>query len=244
MSETTVHLLRHGEVFNPEGILYGRAPGFRLSDRGMAMAERVADRIGDRDITHVVASPLERAQQTAAPLAAARGVEVHTEPRVIESTNIFEGRPFSVGDGVLKRPSAWKHLWNPFKPSWGEPYREIADRMWAAVLDARAVAEGHEALIVSHQLPIWVCRLHAEGRRFVHDPRRRQCTLCSLTSFRFSGTELVGVGYAEPVGDMIPEAERRAAFSSGTGFTEPNDLNGQPGSAPRAEGSPRTEGDD
>ncbi|MBO9522457.1 MAG: histidine phosphatase family protein [Nocardioidaceae bacterium] len=233
MSQTTVHLLRHGEVYNPEGILYGRAPGFFLSDRGLAMAERVAERIGDRDISYVVASPLERAQQTAAPIAKARGVDVATDDRVIESENIFEGRPFSVGDGVLRRPSAWRHLWNPFKPSWGEPYGQIAARMWAGVMDARAAAEGHEAVIVSHQLPIWVCRLHAEKRRFLHDPRRRQCTLCSLTSFTFEGTELVSVGYAEPVGDMIPEAERRAAFSSGHGFTEPNDLDAQPGSQPR-----------
>ncbi len=231
---TTVHLLRHGEVYNPGGILYGRAPGFFLSDRGEAMAERVARRIGERDITHVVASPLERAQQTAAPLAAVRGVDVVVDERVIESSNIFEGRPFSVGDGVLRRPSAWRHLWNPLRPSWGEPYAQVAERMWAAVLDARAAAEGHEAVIVSHQLPIWICRLHAEGRRFWHDPRKRQCTLCSLTSMEFDGERLVGVSYSEPVGEMIPEAERRAAFSAGTGFQEPNDLAGQPGSQPGA----------
>lgn len=229
---TTVHLLRHGEVYNPGGILYGRAPGFFLSDRGMAMAERVAERIGGRDITHVVASPLERAQQTATPLAGIRGVGITTDERVIESSNIFEGRPFSVGDGVLRRPSAWRHLWNPLKPSWGEPYAEVAERMWAAVLDARDAAEGHEAVIVSHQLPIWICRLRAEGRRYWHDPRKRQCTLCSLTSMEFDGERLVGVSYSEPVGDMIPEAERRAAFSSGTGFEEPNDLAAQPGSQP------------
>ncbi|MCW2781128.1 MAG: histidine phosphatase family protein [Marmoricola sp.] len=212
---TTVHLLRHGEVHNPEGILYGRAPGFVLSTLGLKMADRVAERIGDRDITHVVASPLERAQQTAAPLAKARGVEVVVDERVIESTNIFEGKPFSVGDGVLRRPSAWKHLWNPVKPSWGEPYKEVAARVWAAVEDARDAAEGHEAVIVSHQLPIWITRLHAEHRRFLHDPRRRQCTLCSLTSFEFEGGKLVTVSYSEPAGDMIPIADRKAAFSAG-----------------------------
>lgn len=232
MTTTIVHVLRHGEVYNPQGILYGRAPGFHLSDRGLAMAERVAERIGHQDITHVVASPLERAQETAAPIAKARGVEIVTDDRVIESTNIFEGKPFSVGDGVLRRPSAWKYLWNPYKPSWGEPYAEVAARMWAAVEDARDAAAGHEAVIVSHQLPIWVLRLHAEKRRFLHDPRKRQCTLASLTSFTFTDGELVSVGYSEPAGDMIPEAERRAAFSSGTGFTEPNDLQAQPGSNP------------
>jgi broad specificity phosphatase PhoE len=230
MSTTVVHVLRHGEVYNPEGILYGRSPGFHLSDRGLAMAERVAERLGDRDITHVVASPLERAQETAGPIAKVRGVDITTDERVIESTNIFEGKPFSVGDGVLRRPSAWRHLWNPFRPSWGEPYATLAARMWAALEDARVAAEGHEAVIVSHQLPIWILRLHAEKRRYLHDPRKRQCTLCSLTSFTFTDGELVSVGYAEPAGDMIPEAERRAAFSAGTGFTAPNDLAAQPGS--------------
>jgi broad specificity phosphatase PhoE len=229
---TVVHLLRHGEVYNPQGILYGRAPGFVLSDRGQAMAERVAERIGDRDITHVVSSPLERAQQTAAPLARVRGVTPVLDERVIESTNVFEGKRFTVGESLIRRPSIWRHLVNPFRPSWGEPYTEVADRMWAAVEDARREAEGHEALIVSHQLPIWICRLRAAGRRFFHDPRRRQCTLCSVTSLTFDGDRLQTISYAEPAGDLIPIAQRRAAFSAGTGFEEPNDLGQQPGSNP------------
>jgi len=229
---TVVHLLRHGEVYNPQGILYGRASGFNLSDRGRAMAERVAERIGDRDITHIVSSPLERAQQTAAPLAAARGVTPVLDERVIESTNVFEGRPFTVGKGLFLRPSVWRHLVNPFRPSWGEPYAEVADRMWAAVQDAREAAAGHEAVIVSHQLPIWICRLRAEGRRYFHDPRRRQCTLCSVTSLTFDDDRLRTIGYSEPAGDLIPVAQRNATFSSGTGFEEPNDLAQQPGSNP------------
>jgi broad specificity phosphatase PhoE len=232
MTTTTVHLLRHGEVFNPEGILYGRAPGFKLSDRGLAMAARVAERIGDRDITHLVSSPLERAQQTAAPLAEARGLTPVIDERVIESTNIFEGKRFTVGQSLLRRPSMWRHLLNPFRPSWGEPYADVAARMWVAVEDARDAAAGHEAVIVSHQLPVWICRLHAEGRRFVHDPRRRQCTLCSLTSFTFDDDQVVTIGYSEPAGDLIPVAQRHATFSSGAGFQEPDDLAAQPGSNP------------
>ena len=218
--ETTVHLLRHGEVFNPEGILYGRANGFFLSERGLAMADRIADRLGGRDITVITASPLERAQQTAAPLAAVRGVEVGTDERLIESENYFAGKPFKIGSSLVCNPAAWLRLWNPVRPSWGEPYKIVAARMWAAVEDARAAAEGHEAVLVSHQLPIWIARLHAEKRAYFHDPRRRQCTLCSVTSLGFVGSELVTVGYSEPAGDMIPEADRRAAFSSG-GQSEP-----------------------
>ena len=212
---TTVHLLRHGEVHNPSGVLYGRMDGYHLSDRGKQMAQRVADTIADRDITHLVSSPLERAQETAAPLAAARGLEVRTDIRVIESANIFEGKPFALGDGVLRKPSAWRHLWNPFKPSWGEPYKELVARMLAAVYDARDAALGHEAVLVSHQLPIWITRLHVENRSFLHDPRRRQCTLCSLTSLTFEGDSLTTVRYSEPAADLIPAKDRTAPFSAG-----------------------------
>ena len=214
-SETTVHLLRHGEVHNPDGVLYGRRDGFHLSDLGVRMAERIAESLGQRDITHLRVSPLERAQETARPLAAARGLEIVTDERVIESTNVFEGKRFGVGDGALRKPSAWRHLWNPFKPSWGEPYKELSARMMAAVHDARDAARGHEAVIVSHQLPIWTTRLFVEGRSYLHDPRKRQCTLCSVTSLHFVGDELDRVSYSEPAGDLIPNRDKAAPFSAG-----------------------------
>lgn len=215
MAETIVHLLRHGEVFNPSGVLYGRLPDFHLSELGQAMAQRVADTIGDRDIVHLVASPLERAQETAAPLAAATGLPIVSDDRVIESENVFEGERLAGGAKVFRNPKYWRHLWNPIRPSWGEPYVEVADRMRRAVLAARKAAAGHEAVIVSHQLPIWIARLSAEGRSFVHDPRSRQCTICSLTSFHFDEERLTNVSYSEPAGDLIPLADRKANFSSG-----------------------------
>jgi broad specificity phosphatase PhoE len=179
------------------------------------MATRVADAIKDRDIVHLRSSPLERAQETAMPLSEARGLEIVTDERVIESTNVFEGESFGPGDGVLRRPRSWIHLWNPFRPSWGEPYTDIAARMMAAVEDVRDEARGHEAVIVSHQLPIWVTRLHVEKRWFVHDPRKRQCTLCSLTSLHFRDESLVQVSYSEPAGDLIPTRDKGAPFSAG-----------------------------
>ncbi|MFA6575993.1 MAG: histidine phosphatase family protein [Nocardioides sp.] len=213
--DTIVHLMRHGEVHNPEGVLYGRSDGYHLSDLGARMAEKVADSLKDRDIVHLRVSPLERAQETAAPLALARGLEVTTDPRVIESANVFEGMRFGAGYGALRKPSTWRHLWNPLRPSWGEPYKEIVGRMMAAVHDAREAAAGHEAVVVSHQLPIWTTRLHVEGRSFLHDPRKRQCTLCSLTSLHFVGDRLTQVSYSEPAGDLIPTADKKAPFSAG-----------------------------
>ena len=192
-TRTTVHLLRHGEVFNPDKVLYGRLPGFVLSELGHEMALRAAQVLGNNDITFVTASPLERAQQTAKPLADAFNLTIGSDADLIEADNIFEGQRVAVGDGVLKQPAAWRHLYNPFKPSWGEAYVDLAARMRAAVDRARIQASGHEAVLVSHQLPIWISRLDFEGRRFVHDPRRRQCSLASLTSLVFADATLSAI---------------------------------------------------
>ncbi len=212
---TIVHVLRHGEVYNPEGVLYGRRPGYHLSQLGTKMAERVAEHLSERDVVHVASSPLERAQETSRPIAAIKGLEIVTDDRLIESENVFEGQQFGVGDGALRKPSAWIHLWNPLRPSWGEPYVEVAARMRAAIHAARDAARGHEAVVVSHQLPIWVARLSAEGRPFLHDPRKRQCTLASLTSFLFADDRLTRVDYSEPAGNLIPPRDRGANFSAG-----------------------------
>jgi broad specificity phosphatase PhoE len=88
-------------------------------------------------------------------------------------------------------------------PSWGEPYRVIAERMTAALYAARDAAAGHEAVCVSHQLPIWTLRMALSGRRLWHDPRRRQCALASLTSFHFDDDRLTGISYAEPAAHLI-----------------------------------------
>ena len=208
MSErTTVHLLRHGEVDNPRKILYGRLPGYVLSGLGQRMAERAAQWFAARDVVRVVASPLERARQTAAPVAAGLGLPVAVDERLIESGNVFEGRSVGVGDGALRSPSAWWHLRNPFLPSWGEPYNQVASRMHAAAEAARDAARGHEAVLVSHQLPIWVARLSAEHRRLWHDPRKRECSLASITSFTYEGDRLLSVSYAEPCADLLPSAD-------------------------------------
>ena len=180
------------------------------------MAQRIAEAVGDRDIVHIRTSPLERAQETGAPLATARGLTPVIDPRVIESSNMFEGINFSGGATPFVKPSGLlRHMYNPLKPSWGEPYDEIAGRMVAAIHDARDAARGHEAVIVSHQLPIWTTRLFLEKRSYLHHPRNRQCTLCSLTVVVFDGDRMVQVRYSEPAGDLIPAGDRSAPFSAG-----------------------------
>jgi broad specificity phosphatase PhoE len=207
---TTVHLLRHGEVYNPEGVLYGRLPGYVLSDLGHEMAERAAVALADRDIATVISSPMERAQQTATPIAGRHKLDIVTNADLIEADNVFEGKRVSVGDGILKQPQAWRHLWNPFTPSWGEPYQVVAERMQRAIDTARLGAPGRESVLVSHQLPIWISRLNAENRRLWHDPRSRQCTLASITSLTYQGDDLVAITYTEPSRDLLEKASKIA----------------------------------
>lgn len=197
-----VHLLRHGEVHNPTGVLYGRLPGFRLSDLGVAQAELAAEYLATRPIGHLVASPLERAQQTAGPLADALGLDIATDERLIEASNHLEGKPVAGGVGLFRDPGLFRYYRNPIRPSWGEPYLQIATRVLAAARAARdaatAIGPDAEAVCVSHQLPIVCARRRAEGRRLFHDPRRRQCALASVTSFTFDGDTITAIDYAEP----------------------------------------------
>jgi broad specificity phosphatase PhoE len=198
---TVVHLVRHGEVENPRGVIYGRIPGYRLSEDGVLMAKAAADFLAPRDVTVLRCSPLDRAVETAAPIAQQFGLEAVTDDRLIEPWNHFEGIAFGVGDGSLRHPEHWMALRNPFRPSWGEPYKDVAARVMAAVLDAARAARGHEAVCVSHQLPIWVTRRAVEGKRLWHDPRKRECALGSVTSLTLAGDRVVTVSYAAPSGD-------------------------------------------
>ncbi|MGU3436503.1 histidine phosphatase family protein [Actinomycetes bacterium M1A6_2h] len=203
-TRTIVHVMRHGEVHNPKGILYGRLPSFRLSVKGQAQATAVANALASHDITHIVASPLQRAQETAGPIASSHGLQIHTDENLIEAGNEFEGLKVAVGDGALRRPRHWWKLRDPFTPSWGEPYLQIAHRMLAAVNNARVAAVGHEAVCVSHQLPVWTLRRFLQGDRLWHDPRNRQCGLASLTSLVYQGDTLVDIVYSEPAGASDP----------------------------------------
>ena len=202
---TRVHLLRHGEVHNPGKVLYGRLPGYRLSDLGVRMAEIAAEALAGRDVTLLLTSPLERAVQTADPVAKVLGLTPRHDERLIESASHFEGRTVE-GLRSFLDPAALRYLWNPFRPSWGEPYAHTASRMLAAATQARDEAYGHEAVIVSHQLPIYVLRRFVEGRRLWHRPDRRQCSLASLTTLVFTEDELVSVRYCEPAGQSGRDA--------------------------------------
>ncbi len=205
-----MHLLRHGKVHNPDNVLYGRLPGYHLAASGIAMADAAAAALVDRDITYLAASSLLRAQQTARPIAEQHQLRVVTDDRAIEADNVFAGTTPTGRGGSLWQPGNWPTLRNPITPSWGEPYLQIAHRMLAAVYTAVCTAAGHEAVIVSHQLPIWTVRLQLTGRRLWHNPARRQCAVASLTSLDFVDGVFVGVRYSEPAAHIRAENDPAA----------------------------------
>jgi broad specificity phosphatase PhoE len=200
-----LHLVRHGEVHNPDGILYGRLPGFHLSELGRRMAERAADDLvaRQRPMTALFASPLQRTQESAAPIAAAFDLPIQTDARLIEPTNQFEG---SIMRRALRDPRNWHRMVNPMRPSWGEPYRLIAGRMQAAMTNAFETGGDGDVVLVSHQLSIWTAHLAIAGQRFMHDPRQRRCALSSITTFERTGDVFVEVGYTDPAADLIASA--------------------------------------
>jgi broad specificity phosphatase PhoE len=202
----TIHFVRHGEVHNPEKILYGLQPGWRLSDRGNEMASVIGEWSAKLDLGAIHSSPLQRAQETVAPIIARHKLSLTTDKNLIEASNIFEGKKFELGSGVLRHPSSWRYLYNPWKPSWGEPYDQLISRMLKGLFAARDAAGGKDAICVSHQLPIWILRSAVEGRRLLHDPRKRECTLASVTSFELDSEGMISsVSYSEPAKHLLPK---------------------------------------
>ncbi len=189
--------MRHGEVHNPRRVLYGRLPQFRLSADGRRMARQAAEHVHEleRPIGALVCSPLQRTRESAAPFADLFGIEPLVDERVIEPTNVFEGRRMR---RALLNPLNWWHLRRPSLPSWGEPYAQVVERMDAAMRDAWERTDSGDVVVVSHQLPIWVTHLAVAGEPLRHDPRHRRCALSSVTSFELRDGRWHEVAYAEP----------------------------------------------
>lgn len=202
MPASRLHLVRHGEVHNPERVLYGRLPGYHLSEAGREMAQAAASYVAglDRPVTALRCSPLQRTQESAEPFANAFDLRPVLDERIIEPTNVFEGRRMS---RALRNPVSWWQLRNPDLPSWGEPYASIADRMLEAMDEAWDASDAGDVVFVSHQAPIWITHRRIAGLKLRHDPRTRRCALSSVTSFERVGDVWREVDYAEPASGGI-----------------------------------------
>ncbi|WP_403021604.1 histidine phosphatase family protein [Salinibacterium sp. GXW1014] len=206
MPASLIHLVRHGEVHNPEGVLYGRIPGYLLSELGHRMADAAAQHLEGHPVKALFASPLERAQESAKPWSERFGLEVTTDERLIEPTNKFEGQTFEFGPKIITKPQSWPWVMNPFKPSWGEPFASVADRMLAVIEDAWNSVDDGEVVMVSHQMPIVMVQRYVTGRKLYHDPRKRRCSLSSITTLRREDDRFVEHSYAEPAAELLAQA--------------------------------------
>ena len=200
-----LHLVRHGEVINPDRVLYGRLTGFGLTERGDQMARTVGQFFEDRPVSRIISSPLTRAVQTAEAIAEATHLSVTTDDRIIEGANQFEGSRVTLKT-VLQSPAVWPRLWNPRRPSWGEAYRSVASRMLAAMDEAYDSVGSGEVVMVSHQLPIWTVHRQVAGVGLAHSPRSRRCSLCSVTTFHRTGNQWSEVAYIEPATKLLQGA--------------------------------------
>ncbi len=200
-----IHLVRHGEVHNPDGVLYGRLPGFHLSESGVRMAQLAADELVAQgyDVKAVMSSPLERAQESAAPIASAFGRPVTVNESLVEASSRLEGGRFEMNLGILAKPGAWRFLVNPLRPSWGEPFTSVASRMMSLIHSVARESVSGDVVMVSHQLPIWMVHRSVSGAKLFHDPRKRRCSLSSITSFEVRDGVLREVGYSEPAATLI-----------------------------------------
>jgi broad specificity phosphatase PhoE len=193
----TVHLVRHGEVENPKGVIYGRLPGYHLSARGERQAQAAADRLRGRDIGAVWASPLERAQETAAAIAAPHDLGITTDERLIESDSTLEGVGRSARS-FMRSPRQWWQFRNPFTPSWGESFADIRVRMLAAIDDAVAAGDGREIVVVSHQTPVLVARLALAKRNVPPWIGFTPCGTGSVTTLELEDGRVISASYFAP----------------------------------------------
>jgi broad specificity phosphatase PhoE len=193
----TIHLVRHGEVENPKGVIYGRLPGYNLSERGLKQAAAAGRHLARAPIGAVRSSPLERAQETADVIAKHHELDVVIDARLIESDTTFEG----VGRTLwtfLTSPRHWWRLRNPWAPSWGESFAEIRSRMLSVVADALEGAGDKEVVIVSHQTPVLVARLALSRRAVPPWLGRVPCQTGSVTTMALEDGRVVDGSYFVP----------------------------------------------
>ena len=193
----TIHLVRHGEVENPKGVIYGRLPGYNLSERGRRQAEAAGEHLARRDVGVIWASPLERAQETAQAIAAHHSVEITTDDRLIESGTTLEGLGKSVA-AFMRSPRHWWALRNPLTPSWGETFADIKARMMAAIEEAVRTAGGREVVVVTHQTPVLVARAALNKRRGPPWIGGVSCTTGSVTSLEIEEGRVLAAAYFAP----------------------------------------------
>lgn len=194
-----VHLVRHGHVENPRKVVYGRLPGFVLSEDGRRQAEAAARRLAAHRVDRVYTSPLERARQTAEVLAAGTGAPVEVVDALLE-TDVGEawlGRPWS--EIRTRRIHEWvTYLHRPHEVEFmAETFLAAGERMAAALRAIAGAHRGGRAAVVSHGDPIKAGVLVLTGGH-VKDLHRRAVPTGGMVDLEFSGSGVRVLGRWAP----------------------------------------------
>jgi probable phosphomutase (TIGR03848 family) len=185
-TSTVVVLVRHGQTGTTGKVLPGRAPGLHLADAGREQAERAAARIAElKKVDAVYASPLERARETAAPIAAARGLRVRTERGLLECDfGDWTGQELKTLMKLLEWGAVQRYP-SGFRFPNGESFVEMQQRMVGAIEKLRAAHPGGVVVAVSHADTIKAAVAHAMGTH-LDLFQRIVISTCSITAIAYS----------------------------------------------------------
>ena len=195
MTTTRIHLVRHAEVENPANVWYGLLDGFPLSEQGRQTADALGRHFVSHPLAAIYASPLTRAVETAEPIAGTHGLEIATCPDIIETQTYLQGQP--ADRRVFRKVRNLRYFVNPFRPTWGEPYRSVATRMVRAIDAMRVAHPGKEVVAVSHMTPIMVARLAVEGRALPPWLAGIACLRGSVTTLVYEDGDYARTEYRE-----------------------------------------------
>jgi broad specificity phosphatase PhoE len=205
---TRLYLVRHCDVRNPDGVLYGHLPGFPLSDKGERQAAALGRFFRDKPVRRIYSSPLERARQTAAAIAAALPGQVPVEvcDGLVEARfgHYLQGiRPRHV---PYRRPLWLVHMvWPGLLPG-DESVGEMAARVRRPLQRLLDDFPGEGGICVSHGDPIQAFWVEAEGRP-PYALHRLQCMKGGLLELDYTGSTLTGLTYRSPeaISRLSPE---------------------------------------
>lgn len=195
---TRLYLVRHCDVHNPDGVLYGHLPGFRLSDRGVRQAHALGEYLAQTPVRQIYASPLERAQQTAHIIASyLDGVPVTTTPELVEARfgGYLQGTRYR--DVPWRKPLWFVHMVRPGVLPNDETVTEMASRIRAPLTRLLHDHPGAGGVCVSHGDPIQAFWVEAEHRS-PYALHRLQCAKGGMLELDYEGEHLVDKRYRPP----------------------------------------------
>lgn len=200
-------LVRHGVTATTGIILPGRAPGLHLSERGVAQAQHVAERLDDltRKPVALYVSPLERTRETAAPIARALRLRPKIDRGLLECDfGLWTGKKLNL---LAKKPEwrAVQHAPSTFRFPEGESFTEMQLRMWTTLERIAAAHRNRTIVVVSHADPIKAAVTYAQGVP-LDLFQRTVISTCSISAIGFTSSTpvVLSVNNTDSLKDLAP----------------------------------------